>query len=91
MWSFRESSVVNRLIRDMIKNGNINTSSNTIRIDLDNGIWDNRILDMEASKRALITRRTMENLSVPTIRFETEEMRWDRIIKEKLNGVSPKP
>lgn len=39
----------------------------------------------------MIKRRTMENLSIPTIRFETEEMRWDRIIKEKLNGVSPKP
>jgi hypothetical protein len=32
----------------------------------------------------------VENTMIEIIRFETEEMKWDRIIKEKLNGVSPK-
>jgi len=33
----------------------------------------------------------VENSIIPKIVIETDEMRIRRIIKEKLNGVSPKP
>ena len=47
----------------MINNGNNNTLSNTIRINLDYGFWSNRILDMEADKRNLISfRRGVEGI-----------------------------
>jgi len=33
----------------------------------------------------------VENSMIPRIILETDEMRIERIVKEKLNGVSPKP
>jgi len=33
----------------------------------------------------------VENSAIFKIRLETDEMKWDRIIKEKLNGTYLKP
>ena len=33
----------------------------------------------------------VEGSLISDIRFETEEMKWDRIIKEKLNSIPSTP
>ena len=48
-----------------------------------------KLLGYDSQK--IVNTNMVENSMIPTIRFETEEMRWDRIIKEKLNSVPSTP